>query len=92
MHLDVPALAEFGMKDMDAGSGSGLAVPKGTPAQVSPRLNAAVRKAAASPDVGKLFDEQSFVSTPGTPKEMRQFIEAETRRYTPVIRKLNLAE
>ena len=89
---DVPTLAELGMKEMDAGSWSGLVAPKATPPEIVARLNAAVHKAVASPAVRKLFDEQSFVATAGTPQDMRQFIDAEARRYAPVVRKLNLAE
>jgi tripartite-type tricarboxylate transporter receptor subunit TctC len=89
---DVPTLAELGMKDMDAGSWSGLAVPKNTPAEVVTRLNAAVRKAVATPEVRRLFDEQSFVNNAGTPAEMRQFVQAEAQRFAPIIRKLNLAD
>ena len=88
----VPSVAELGMKDFDAGSWSGLAVPKNTPADVVARLNAAVRNAVAAPDVRRLFEEQSFVASAGTPAEMRQFIQAEAQRFGPIIQKLNLAE
>ncbi len=89
---DVPTLAELGMADLDAGSWSGLAVPKNTPPEIVARLNAAVRTAVSSPEVKKLFDEQSFVNTAGSPAEMRQFVQAESQRFAPIIRKLNIAE
>jgi len=89
---DVPTLAELGMKDLDAGSWSGLAVPKNTPQEVVARLNTAVRNAVNTPEVRKLFDDQSFVATAGTPAELRQYMQAESQRFAPVIRRLNLAE
>jgi tripartite-type tricarboxylate transporter receptor subunit TctC len=86
----VPALAELGMPDLDAGSWAGFAVPKGTPAAIVTRLNEAVAKALRTPEVDKLFDEQSFVATPGTPAEMRAYAARDAQRYEPIIRKLNL--
>ncbi len=88
----VPAMSELGMADLDAGSWAGLSVPKGTPPDVVARLNAAVTKALATPELRKLFDEQSFVATPGTPAEMREFTQREAARYAPIIRKLNLQQ
>lgn len=69
----VPAFSELGMPELDAGSWAGLAVPKDTPAAVVQRLNAAVAAALKSPDVRRLFEEQAFVATPGTPAEMRAY-------------------
>jgi tripartite-type tricarboxylate transporter receptor subunit TctC len=86
----VPALAELGMPDLDAGSWAGFAVPKGTPAAIVTRLNEAVAKALKTPEIDKLFDEQSFVATPGTPAEMRAYAARDAQRYEPIIRKLNL--
>lgn len=87
----VPAVAELGMPGFDAGSWAGLAVPSGTPAATVARLNAAAAAALRAPALRKLFDEQAFVATPGTPDEMRRFVEQEAQRYAPIIRKLNLA-
>jgi tripartite-type tricarboxylate transporter receptor subunit TctC len=86
----VPAFTELGMPDLDAGSWAGLSVPKGTPAVIVSRLNASVATAVRSPELHKLFEDQGFVATPGTPAEMRQFSLQEARRYDPIIRKLAL--
>ncbi|MBX3620836.1 MAG: tripartite tricarboxylate transporter substrate binding protein [Rhizobacter sp.] len=86
----VPALSELGMADLDAGSWAGFAVPKGTPAPVVARLNASVIKALRTPELQKVFEQQSFIATAGTPAEMRAFTEREAQRYAPIIRALNL--
>ncbi|NUZ06928.1 Bug family tripartite tricarboxylate transporter substrate binding protein [Piscinibacter koreensis] len=86
----VPALAELGVPDLDAGSWAGFAVPKGTPAPIVSRLNESVAKALRTPELHKLFDEQSFIATPGTPAEMRAYAARDAQRYEPIIRKLNL--
>jgi tripartite-type tricarboxylate transporter receptor subunit TctC len=86
----VPSIAELGLADLDAGSWSGLAVPRATPQAVVDRLNASVLAALRTPEVRKLFDEQSFVALPGTPAEMKQFALREAQRYAPIVQKLNL--
>jgi tripartite-type tricarboxylate transporter receptor subunit TctC len=88
----VPSMAELGMEGFDAGSWSGLAVPRKTPAEAVARLNAAVRAALVDPEVRHLFEQESFVSLAGTPAEMQQFVAAEAQRYAPVIQKLRLAQ
>ncbi|MGV3569935.1 MAG: Bug family tripartite tricarboxylate transporter substrate binding protein [Ramlibacter sp.] len=88
----VPSTAELGMKGFDAGSWSGFAVPRKTPAAVVARLNAAVRAAVDAPEVRRLFEEQSFLPLAGTPAEMQQFVALEAQRYAPIIQKLNLAQ
>lgn len=88
----VPTAAELGMKGYDAGSWSGFSVPRKTPPEVVAKLNAAVRAAVASPDVRRLFDEQSFIPLAGTPAEMQEFVAAESKRYAPIIQKLKLAQ
>jgi tripartite-type tricarboxylate transporter receptor subunit TctC len=89
---EVPSVAELGMKEFDAGSWSGVAVPRGTPADVVARLNTAVRRAVEAPEVRKLFEEQSFSAVAGSSAEMQQFVQAESQRFAPVIKKLGLAE
>jgi tripartite-type tricarboxylate transporter receptor subunit TctC len=86
----VPALSELGIPDLDAGSWAGFAVPKGTPAPIVARLNESVAKALRMPELHKLFEEQSFIATPGTPAEMRAYALRDAQRYEPIIRKLNL--
>jgi tripartite-type tricarboxylate transporter receptor subunit TctC len=86
----VPSLSELGLADLDAGSWAGFAVPRQTPPDIVARLNASVAKALQTPELRKVFEEQSFVATPGSPAEMRQFTQLESQRYAPIIRKLNL--
>ena len=45
-----------------------------------------------SPEVRRLFEEQSFLPLAGTSAEMQQFVAVEAQRYAPIIQKLNLAQ
>jgi tripartite-type tricarboxylate transporter receptor subunit TctC len=48
---DVPALSEFGLKDIDIVSWYGICAPKGTPADIVRKLHAEINRATASPAV-----------------------------------------
>ena len=88
----VPSVSELGLSDFDAGSWSGLAVPRQTPPEVVARLNASVRAALNTLEVKRLFEEQSFLAIPDTPAQMLQFLRLEAQRLGPVIQRLNLAQ
>jgi len=87
---DVPSISELGMAELDAGSWSGLAAPRGTPAAVIARLNQAAKAALQAPEVVHMFERQSFLATPGSPDAMRQFIALEKARFGPLARTLRL--
>jgi tripartite-type tricarboxylate transporter receptor subunit TctC len=65
-------------------------VPKGTPPAIVARLNESIAKALRTPELHKLFEEQSFIATPGTSAEMRAYAARDAQRYDAIIRKLNL--
>src|SRR6202012_5611415 len=52
---NVPTLDELGIPDIDASFWHGLWAPKGTPADVIAKLNAAIRTALADPKVQQHF-------------------------------------
>lgn len=87
---DIPALAEMGMKDLDTGSWAGLSVPKGTPANIVARLNQSAAKALSSSEVHRMFEEQGFIATPGTPEEMKSFALQDAKSFKSVIADLKL--
>lgn len=54
---ETPTLREVGLKDFEVVVWHGLYAPKGTPPQVSERLNAALRAALQNPDLVRRLDE-----------------------------------
>lgn len=87
---DVPSIAELGFAGFDSGSWAGIAVPKGTPPAVVDRLNAAIRRVMADPQVVQALESQSFKSIAGSPADMGKLIEQESARYGPLIQRLGL--
>lgn len=82
---DVPAMAEH-VAGYEAGSWFGVGVPRGTPAEIVSKLEAAVKDGLASPKM-----QQKIAALGGTPlelshKDMVQFVAAETDRFKEVIK------
>ena len=83
---NVPTTAEAGLKDFNATNWFGLAAPKGTPQPVIDKLHAEVKKALASPDLAKRFNDQGAEPGGVSPAEFQLFVRAETERWGKVIR------
>lgn len=62
-----------------------LLAPKGTPAAVIERLNAAIGEAMAAPALKKRFEGEGATPAPGTPAALAATIEAEMVRWAKVV-------
>jgi tripartite-type tricarboxylate transporter receptor subunit TctC len=82
---DVPTFNEQGMK-LDFNFWLGLFAPAGTPASAVQRINAAVAKALAQPDVRERMLKLVFEPTTGTPAALAERIAADTRYWEPIIK------
>ena len=68
----------------------GLLAPAGTPADVVARLNDAVSKAIALPEVQQRFVNFGVIATAGTPKRLGDLIADEVPRWTQIVREANI--
>jgi tripartite-type tricarboxylate transporter receptor subunit TctC len=83
---DLPTLAESGLPGFEASTITGLAVPTGTPAAAIQKLDAAVAKALALPDVqSKFADLGAEVVSIGGP-EFSALMRSETAKWSKVAR------
>lgn len=83
---DTPTLIEMGIADFDVGTWTGFVGPKGTPAEVVQKLNAAVSAVLADPAIRqRLIDEGAEIRTM-TPVEFGAYIRAENTRWVKVVR------
>ena len=82
---DVPTVIESGVQGYDVASWNGLAAPAKTPRETIARLQQAVAKAVAAPDVQKRFAELGVEGRSSTPEELRDFYAAEAKRWTRVV-------
>jgi tripartite-type tricarboxylate transporter receptor subunit TctC len=83
---DLPTVAEQGLPGFDSASWVALAAPAKTPAPVVAKLREEVGKVLTSPDIVARIRELG--SEPGTvnEKDVRAFLDAETRKWAEVIR------
>jgi tripartite-type tricarboxylate transporter receptor subunit TctC len=83
---ETPTMGESGYPDIIASFWSGLVAPRGTPDAIVATLNAAANKAMQSPQVGNALAKLAARRQTGTPNQFRQFIAAETLKWSSVIR------
>lgn len=83
---DVPTVAESGYPGFDVQSWFAIAAPAGTPKPVVDRLNAALNKALAAPDVRQRMQDLAANPQPGTPEQMRIFMMSEIMRWHDVVK------
>ena len=83
---NVPTMQESGFKGFDVSSWFGLMAPAGTPQPIIDKLNAAVLKALAKPDVQKKMFDLGAEPQKTTPAEFGAFIKKEVDTWGPVVK------
>jgi tripartite-type tricarboxylate transporter receptor subunit TctC len=84
---DVPTFKEQGF-DVVTTEWYGLLAPAGTPQPIIDKLNAEMARIMKSPDLGERLTAIELGTS--TPAELDAFIQAETKRWAPLIKSLNL--
>ncbi len=87
---NIPTLDESGLKGYEASTYIGVAAPSGMPATVLKRLNDAVRKVMATPDVVERLRALGTEPGASSPEEFRRMIRDELDKWRDVARKSNL--
>lgn len=90
---DVPTLNEQGLKGFEVKVWHGMYAPKGTPAPVLEKINAALRAAMQDPMVKQRLAELSSDIPPMekiSPAGLKTHLEAEITKWAPVIKKAGI--
>jgi tripartite-type tricarboxylate transporter receptor subunit TctC len=90
---EVPTFEEMGLPDLQFSFWHGLWAPKGTPADIIAKLNAAARAALADPTVRQRYvdmGQELPSATQLTPDALRQFHKAEAEKWWPFMRAANI--
>jgi tripartite-type tricarboxylate transporter receptor subunit TctC len=83
---EVPTLIEQGLADFDVGTWTGFVGPKGLPAEMVQKMNAAVSAVLADPVIRqRLLDEGAEIRSM-TPADFGAYMRAEHARWTRVVR------
>ncbi|MFD1711938.1 tripartite tricarboxylate transporter substrate binding protein [Ottowia sp. GY511] len=83
---DIPTVAESGYPDYAVSAWFGMAAPKGTPADIVTKLNAAINKALEEPAVREKFKQLGAVPSPMSPAEFGRFVKSETEMWGRAVR------
>ena len=90
---EVPTLDELGIPAIHATFWHGIWVPKGTPADVIAKLNAAIRESLADPSVQERFrdaGQEVWVVEGQTPEALAAKQKDEIARWTPIIKEAGI--
>jgi tripartite-type tricarboxylate transporter receptor subunit TctC len=84
---NVPTLAESGFPGLEALQWVGMLAPAKTPKDVVTKLNGAIKKALARPDVIERFAAQGVTAASSSPEEFQTLIETEVKQWLEVSQK-----
>lgn len=87
---DVPTTAEFGFPDFTLQTWLAWLAPKGTPEAIIHKMNSAVRKVAASEDIGKRMFDMGAQVRDWTPEELGKVIDRDVRETEKIIKEHNI--
>jgi tripartite-type tricarboxylate transporter receptor subunit TctC len=87
---DVPTVAEVGLKGAEVMPWYGVIAPAGTPTDIVNRLNEAIARVMARPEVRTRFQSTGSEPAVGTPAEFGTLIRTEGTRRRDVIRRANI--
>ncbi|MCA3178139.1 MAG: tripartite tricarboxylate transporter substrate binding protein [Burkholderiaceae bacterium] len=88
---DLPTFEEKGIRGFDVTNWYSVMGPKGLPADIVAKLDDAVRRAMADPEVRSKLDPQGVqFGGPQTPAAFAEFIRAENAKYARMVKELNV--
>jgi len=83
---EVPTMGELGLADFEVGTWSALIAPKGTPADIVRKVNAAVNATLQDAKVRATLVDQGAEIRLMTPGETAGFVRAENGRWMKVVK------
>jgi tripartite-type tricarboxylate transporter receptor subunit TctC len=87
---DVPTIAEAGFADYDADLWMGILAPAGTPKDVVDKLNQAINRVVATPEVQQSYRAQFVEPRSGTPEQFAALLRREVAKWSALIRDANI--
>ncbi len=88
---DVPTIAEAGVPGYELASWYGILAPAKTPPEIVKKLNDALVKIVAMPDVQKQMIDGGSDPSSSTPEQFAAKIRGDVDKYTTLVKKFNLA-
>ena len=89
-YSDMPTLNEAGVPGYEVNTWIGFFAPAGTPKEVAAAIEAAIKDAAAAPDVRARFEATGAVVRGGGAAEMRALLARDTEKWAGLVRDKNI--
>jgi tripartite-type tricarboxylate transporter receptor subunit TctC len=86
---DIPPVSDP-LPGFEAYEWNGVFVPRGTPAEITQKLNATLNTALASPEVQSRFTQLNIVSRQNTPEEFRKFVGDQMTLWSGVVKEAGI--
>ena len=83
---EVPTIHEAGLEGYSADAWSGLVAPLNTPREIIAKIQAAVARIAASPEIQTRLESVGSVAVGSSPEEFRDVIRADKRKWAEVLK------
>jgi tripartite-type tricarboxylate transporter receptor subunit TctC len=83
---NVPTMDEAGVKGYDAAIWLALLAPKGTPADVVQKINAAVTQVLSKPEAKKLMNSAGVDAATSSPEDLEKLLVSELDRWGKVVK------
>lgn len=84
---ELPTMAESGVPGFDVSAWDAVFAPAGTPRAVVDKLNAAIQRALADPELRQQLASRGSDPAPTTPEELGRFVSAEMERWGAAVRR-----
>jgi tripartite-type tricarboxylate transporter receptor subunit TctC len=88
---DVPTMAEAGLPNAEAVASFSMVAPAGTPQAAIDRLQTAVAKALARPDVRERLASLGAEPVGSSPAELGKFMHEEMGTWGAIVKSLNIS-
>jgi len=83
---EIPTMAEAGVDGFSLTAWDALLMPKGSPAAAIARVNEAATSALSDSQLQKALLERGAKAVPGSPDDLRTFMESEYKRWGDIVR------
>lgn len=83
---ELPTLSELGYPDIQTTTWTMITAPAGLPKTIADAVNREVRKIVVKPELKKHFENEGEEPRLLSPDELTEFVNAEVKRWAPVVR------
>jgi len=87
---DLPTVAQAGLPGYESNTWFALVAPRGTPATIIARLNAAVAKVLQMPDVQQMLRAQGATTRAATPQQVDAYMSSQVKLFADVVKRANI--